>query len=177
MKKILITLASLFLIISIQAQEGFGSGSSVDTSLFVKRSQTINGTALSGNITLTKSSFVAPDSATNLVQGFMTAWDHQQIVFVTVTTISYTTTVPLTKQTTIITGKILTTNDVFSIAASPVEGANATIILIGDGAGHIPDVSACDYIVGAYVSATGKANVITFSRISGKNLCFIANAN
>jgi hypothetical protein len=91
----------------------------------------------------------------------------EQLSLVYPTTISYTTTIPLTALMTIMTGKILTTNDIFAIAASPVEGASVTTWLEGNGT-NIPVDTAFDYKVGAYDQTNGVRNVIVMYYMGGK---------
>jgi hypothetical protein len=81
--------------------------------------------------------------------------------------ITYTTAIPLNRQLTIIIGKTLVTSDAFTIVASPIEGAGAQLILIGDGT-NSPDFTACDYIVGGYDPSAGVANMLTFNYVDGK---------
>ncbi|MDD5358567.1 MAG: hypothetical protein PHX80_05430 [Candidatus Nanoarchaeia archaeon] len=90
-------------------------------------------------------------------------------------TISYTTAIPFTNPLTIITGKILTTNDVFTIAANAVEGNGAQLVLIGDGSA-LPDLTAFDLQVGTYDSTAGIYNLLTFEVIDGKYWVSILNA-
>ena len=94
--------------------------------------------------------------------------------FTVTTTISYTTAIPFTRSLTIITGKTLITNDVITIASSPVEGAGAQMVLVGDGT-HSPDLTACDYISGSYDSTTGVNNLLTFEYIGAKVWISILN--
>jgi len=88
--------------------------------------------------------------------------------------VSVTTEIALNRQLTIITGKTLTTNDIFIIASNPIEGCGAQIVLIGDGS-HSPVLTACDYQVGTYDSTAAIANLLTFEYINGKVWVSILN--
>jgi hypothetical protein len=68
---------------------------------------------------------------------------------------------------TIMTGKTLTTNDTFTIAGSPVEGASITTWLDGNGT-NIPVDTAFDYKVGTYDQTSGVRNVIVMYYMGGK---------
>jgi hypothetical protein len=57
-----------------------GFNTNYKSSLKVDKTTTVNSKALIGNITLTSSDFAASDSATNSVQGFMTATDHTRLL-------------------------------------------------------------------------------------------------
>lgn len=90
------------------------------------------------------------------------------------TTIAYTTSIPFTRALTIITGKSLTTSDVFTIASNPVEGGGAQTHLDGDGS-HSPDFSSFDYQSGTYSNTSGIRNLITMEYLGGKSYVSILN--
>jgi len=94
--------------------------------------------------------------------------------FSTPITISYTTTIPLIRALTIITGKTLTSTDVFSIDSDSVEGGGAQIWLAGDGT-NTPDFSAFDYQSGTYDNTSGIRNLITMEYLGGKSYISILN--
>jgi hypothetical protein len=94
--------------------------------------------------------------------------------FTKVVKIDYIAVIPFTRSLTIIAGKILATDDVFTIATGAVEGGSAKLILIGDGA-HIPNFDAYDYTFGNYDKDTGVINKITFEYLDEKSCVTINN--
>lgn len=94
--------------------------------------------------------------------------------FSKVETIAYTTEIPFIRALTIITGKLLTSSDVFTIAANPVEGGGAQTWLDGDGS-HTLDFLVFDYQSGFYDSTSGVRNLITMEYLGGKSLVSILN--
>lgn len=100
---------------------------------------------------------------------FLTA----DLAFLLPATISFSTTISFSGNK-IMTGKTLESNDVFSIAASPVEGTKVKTWLIGNGT-HEPDFSAFDYVNGSYDSDSDVRNVIEFEYFGGKSYVFIKN--
>jgi hypothetical protein len=90
------------------------------------------------------------------------------------TTIEYTTIIPFTNALTIITGKLLITNDVFTIASDPVEGSGAQTWLDGDDV-HSPDFTAFDYQSGTYAATSGTRNLITMEYLGAKSYISILN--
>jgi hypothetical protein len=97
-----------------------------------------------------------------------------KVAFITPATIDYTTEIPFTRALTIITGKTLESNDVFTIAANPVEGGGAQIWLDGDGT-HSPGFTAFDYQSGTYAATSGTRNLITIEYLGAKSYISILN--
>lgn len=96
-----------------------------------------------------------------------TTTEKTNVVFATPATIAYTTAIPFTRMLTIITGKSLTSNDVLTIAANPIEGAGAQMVLVGDGS-HAPDFTAFHQKIGDYDTTAGVKNLITMEYIGGE---------
>jgi hypothetical protein len=96
------------------------------------------------------------------------------VAFSTPITIAYTTTIPFTRALTIITGKSLTTSDVFTIASDPVEGGGIQTWLVGDGS-HSPDFTAFDYQSGTYSTTAEVYNLITIEYLGGNTFVSILN--
>ncbi len=96
------------------------------------------------------------------------------VTFNTPNSIAYTTAVPFDRALTIIAGKSLDANDVFTVVAGGYDGAGAQISLIGDGS-HAPVLTAFDFQVGTYNTTVGVYNLLTFEYVNGQYWVSIVN--
>ena len=89
--------------------------------------------------------------------------------------IAYTTNIPFDKSLTIISGKTLETNDVFTIAGNPVEGGGFMMELVGDGDSHEPVLTAFDDVAGTFDSTALVRNLIIGIYLGGRTKISIKN--